>query len=120
MPQELDVYRDWLGVTDAERPLNYYQLLRLKKFEDDIAKIRSNYRKLNAQVRKYAAGQYGERSQQLLNELARAKTTPTCTLSTTWRAKLWKLGAWAPLRCASKEDFPAIFPSSITAISSAP
>ena len=72
MPKELDVYRDWLGVTDAERPLNYYQLLRLKKFEDDIEKIRSNYRKLNAQVRKYASGQYGNQSQQLLNELAKA------------------------------------------------
>ena len=72
MPQELDVYRDWLGVTDTDRPLNYYQLLRLKKFEDDTEKIRSNYRKLNAQVRKYAAGQYGQRSQELLNELARA------------------------------------------------
>ncbi len=72
MPQQLDVYRDWLGITDADRPLNYYQLLRLKKFEDDIERIRSNYRKLNAQTRKYAAGQYGEQSQQLLNELARA------------------------------------------------
>jgi hypothetical protein len=67
-----DVYRDWLGVADTDRPLNYYQLLRLKKFEDDTEKIRSNYRKLNAQVRKYAAGQYGQRSQELLNELARA------------------------------------------------
>jgi hypothetical protein len=72
MSKDLDVYRDWLGIADADRPLNYYQLLRLKKFEDDTEKIRSNYRKLNAQVRKYAAGQYGERSQQLLNELARA------------------------------------------------
>jgi hypothetical protein len=72
MPQELDVYRDWLGIADTDRPLNYYQLLRLSKFEDDTEKIRANYRKLNAQVRKYAAGQYGQRSQELLNELARA------------------------------------------------
>src|SRR5262245_53475799 len=72
MPQELDVYRDWLHIPDTNRPLNYYQLLRLKMFEDDAEKIRSNYRKLNAVVRKYAAGQYGAQSQQLLNELARA------------------------------------------------
>jgi hypothetical protein len=69
---DLDVYRDWLGIQDTNRPLNYYQLLRLKKFEDDTEKIRAQYRKLNAHVRKYAAGQYGEQSQQLLNELARA------------------------------------------------
>jgi hypothetical protein len=69
---ELDVYREWLGITDVDRPLNFYQLLRLKKFEDDTEKIRSNYRKLNAQARKYGAGQYGPRSQELLNELARA------------------------------------------------
>ena len=72
MPKDLDVYRDWLGITDTERPLNYYQLLRLKKFEDDTEKIRSNYRKLNAQARKYAAGKFGDQSQQLLNELAKA------------------------------------------------
>lgn len=68
----LDVYRDWLGITEAARPLTHYQLLRLTQFEDDAAKIRANYRKLNAQARKYAAGQFGDQSQQLLNELAKA------------------------------------------------
>lgn len=68
----LDVYRDWLGIQDTARPLNHYHLLRLTQFEDDAAKIRSNYRKLNAQTRKYAAGQYGDQSQALLNELAKA------------------------------------------------
>jgi hypothetical protein len=72
MSTQLDVYRDWLGITDAERPLDYYQLLRLKKFEDDAAKIRSNYRKMNAHVRKYAAGEFAQQSQELLNELAKA------------------------------------------------
>jgi hypothetical protein len=70
--KQLDVYRDWLGVTETARPLNHYQLLRLKQFEDDAAKIRENYRKLNAHVRKYSAGEYGTQSQALLNELAKA------------------------------------------------
>ncbi|MEK6236329.1 MAG: hypothetical protein N2C14_16605 [Planctomycetales bacterium] len=69
---ELDVYRDWLEITDAERPLNHYQLLKLKTFEDDAKKVRKNYRKLNGHVRKYASGKYAEESQQLLNELAKA------------------------------------------------
>jgi len=72
MAQQLDVYRDWLGVTTSERPLNYYQLLRLKPFDDDPVRIRAHYRKLNAHVRKYAAGDYAKESQELLNELAKA------------------------------------------------
>jgi hypothetical protein len=69
---QLDVYRDWLQITDADRPLNHYQLLRLTKFEDDVAKIRKNYRTMNAHVRKYASGAYAKQSQELLNELAKA------------------------------------------------
>lgn len=72
MSKELDVYRDWLGITETARPLNYYQLLRLKSFDDDVAKIRAHYRKMNAHVRKYATGGYARQSQGLLNELARA------------------------------------------------
>lgn len=72
MAEALDVYRDWLGIKEPERPLNYYQLLRTKQFEDDAVKIRAHYRKLNAHVRKYATGDYAEESQALLNELAKA------------------------------------------------
>jgi len=42
------------------------------QFEDDVDKIRKNYKKLNGHVRKYATGQYSNESQELLNELARA------------------------------------------------
>ena len=57
--KDVDVYRDWLGITDPARPPDHYTLLRLKRFEDDAEKIRSQYRKLNAHVRKYATGEYG-------------------------------------------------------------
>jgi hypothetical protein len=72
MPPKIDVYRDWLEITDPERPLNYYQVLRLDKFEDDAGKIRQHYRKMNSHVRKYATGSYAKQSQDLLNELAKA------------------------------------------------
>lgn len=69
----LDVYKNWLGIPDeAGRPPGHYELLRLVKFEDNADKIRANYKKLNAHVRKYASGQYSLRSQELLNELAKA------------------------------------------------
>lgn len=72
MTKTLDVYRDWLKITDTTRPLNYYQLLRVKQFEDNTAKIREHYKAMNAHVRKFAAGEFAKQSQDLLNELARA------------------------------------------------
>lgn len=69
---DIDVYKEWLGIPEGVRPPDHYTLLRLVQFEDDIEKIRGNYRKLNAHVRKYATGQYLVRSQELLNELAKA------------------------------------------------
>lgn len=69
---EIDVYKEWLGIPEGTRPPDHYTLLRLVQFEDDIEKIRTNYRKLNAHVRKYSTGQYLLRSQELLNEMAKA------------------------------------------------
>lgn len=69
---EIDVYKEWLGIPEGVRPPDYYTLLRVVQFEDDTEKIRGNYRKLNGHVRKYATGQYLLRSQELLNELAKA------------------------------------------------
>jgi len=68
----IDVYKEWLQIAETTRPLNYYQLLKLKPFEDNSGVIRKQYRQLNAHVRKYASGEFGAESQQLLNELAKA------------------------------------------------
>ncbi|WP_299461335.1 general secretion pathway protein GspE [uncultured Gimesia sp.] len=68
----IDVYKDWLGIPEGDRPPHHYDLLRLVKFEDDEEKIRAYYKKLNAHVRKYASGKYSNESQELLNELAKA------------------------------------------------
>lgn len=68
----IDVYKDWLGIPEGDRPPHHYDLLRLVKFEDDEEKIRAHYKKLNAHVRKYASGKYSNESQELLNELAKA------------------------------------------------
>ena len=72
----LNVYREWLGIPDSEVAAgdapDHYTLLRLVRFEDDDEKIRAHYRKLNGHVRQYASGQFSVRSQELLNELAKA------------------------------------------------
>lgn len=68
----MDPYKEWLGIPDGPRPPDNYTMLRVVQFEDDTTKIRNNYKKLNAHVRKYATGQYSVLSQQVLNELAKA------------------------------------------------
>lgn len=69
---DIDVYKEWLGIPEGDRPPDFYTMLRLLQFEDDTEKIQANYRKLNAHVRKYATGKYLKQSQDLLNELAKA------------------------------------------------
>ena len=69
---EIDVYKEWLGIPEGNRPPDHYEILRLVQFEDDLDKIQAHYKKLNNHVRKYASGQYSVRSQELLNELAKA------------------------------------------------
>lgn len=68
----MDFYKEWLGIPDGPRPPDHYELLRVKRFEDDMDKIRAHYKKLNTHVRKYASGQYSVKSQEILNELAKA------------------------------------------------
>jgi hypothetical protein len=68
----MDFYKEWLGIPEGPRPPDHYELLRVRRFEDDADKIRAHYKKLNTHVRKYATGQYSVQSQELLNELAKA------------------------------------------------
>ena len=68
----MDFYKEWLGIPDGPRPPDHYELLRVKRFEDDADKIKAHYKKLNTHVRKYASGQYSVKSQEILNELAKA------------------------------------------------
>ncbi len=77
MADEFNVYREWLGIREPERPLTHYQLLRVPRFCDDAGRIREHYRKMNAHVRKFATGDYARQSQALLNELAKAMLTLT-------------------------------------------
>lgn len=78
---QIDVYKEWLGIPEGDRPPDYYTLLRLIQFEDNVDKINANYRKLNAHVRKYATGKYLHESQALLNELAKAMLCLTDAVS---------------------------------------
>src|ERR1700752_3191987 len=102
---QLDVYRDWLGIKETARPLSHYQLLGLKLFEDDASVIRDKYRKLNAHVRKYAAGEYGPQSQALLNELCQAMLCLTDSVrKTEYDASLGRAAAATPGKAKTFEE----------------
>lgn len=73
----IDVYREWLKIASPQRPLDYYTLLGLKRFEDDRNVIQSNYRQRSALARRYATGKFSKESQDLLDELARAMLSLT-------------------------------------------
>ena len=101
----IDVYKEWLQVAETNRPLNYYQLLKLKPFEDNSNVIRKQYRQLNAHVRKYASGEFGKESQQLLNELAKAMLCLTDQQrKAEYDASLGRKGAETARRRRSLED----------------
>lgn len=67
----LDVYRDWLKIKSPQRPVDYYTLLGLRRFEDDRAVVQRHYRQRSSLVRRYATGKFAKESQDLLDELAR-------------------------------------------------
>ena len=70
---EFDPYLKWLGIRDPARPVNHYRLLGLDLFESDPEIISMAADRQMAHVRTYQAGPNGDVSQQLLNELSRAR-----------------------------------------------
>lgn len=70
---EFDPYLKWLGIRDAARPINHYRLLGLDMFENDPDVISMAADRQMTHIRTYQNGPNGDLSQQILNELARAR-----------------------------------------------
>ncbi len=73
MPQDFDAYHRWLGIPPEEQPADYYRLLGLVRFENDVEVIRDAAERQIAHVRRYGIGRHSELSQRILNALATAK-----------------------------------------------
>ncbi|MCA9222672.1 MAG: hypothetical protein KDA71_20240 [Planctomycetales bacterium] len=69
---EFDPYRQWLRITDEERPPNHYALLGLSLFESDHERIRDAFYKRYEEVRRYQVGEHGDAAVELLEELSHA------------------------------------------------
>ncbi len=108
MSADFDPYYTWLGIPPEQQPPDHYQLLGLRRFEDNAAVIESAADQRMSFVRKLQAGRHSKLSQQVLNELAAAKL---CLLDPQKRAKYDRLlkqrlagTAVVPLDEASKAD----------------
>src|SRR5262245_58115015 len=69
-----DPYEMWLGIPKGEQPANHYRLLglELNALPDEIER---NWEERMAVVKRRAVGKRAALSQQILNELTRAKVT---------------------------------------------
>jgi hypothetical protein len=67
-------YRKLLGIPVAEQPPHHYRLLGIELFEADPDVIEAAADRQMAHVQTYKTGKHSAQSQQLLNELATAKT----------------------------------------------
>src|SRR5262245_5894942 len=70
-----DPYHQWLAIPRDQRPPTYYQLLGVAPDEGDAEVIAEAALRQTSHVRTYQAGPHAQRCIELLNEIARAKTT---------------------------------------------
>lgn len=70
---EFDPYLEWLAIPTKHRPPTHYQLLGLKRFEDDTDKIHRRTLKRVAHLRQFQAGEHGDLTQSLMNEISQAR-----------------------------------------------
>ncbi|QDU58427.1 hypothetical protein [Aeoliella mucimassa] len=70
---QFDPYHKWLGIPPAEQPPNCYRLLGLTLLEQDPDVIATAADRQMAHVKSFAAGRYASHSQELLNELSKAR-----------------------------------------------
>ncbi|MBC8871315.1 MAG: hypothetical protein H8E44_17965 [Planctomycetes bacterium] len=73
MAKKFDPYYKWLGIPPRDQPPNNYRLLGIELFESDRDVIDAAANRVMAYLKDLAAGDEAEYSQQLLNEVSRAR-----------------------------------------------
>ena len=94
MSNKFDPYFEWLNISPAEQPADYYRLLGLEMFESDQDSIRDHADERMEIVRRYHNGKYSRYSQRILNEISASRS---CLMKEKLRriydAKLKKINA---------------------------
>jgi hypothetical protein len=73
MLKPFDPYHLWLGIPPEEQPPDHYRLLGIARFESDSDVIMLAAHRQMAHVKTFALGPHVAASQDILNQLARAK-----------------------------------------------
>ena len=68
-----DPYHKWLGIPPHEHPIHHYRLLGVDLFEADHEVIAAAADRQMAHIKAFVTGPYASQSQQLLNELSKAR-----------------------------------------------
>ncbi len=71
--EPFDAYYHWLAIPPGEQPPNYYRLLGVAPFEPDPDVIAMSADRQMLHIKAQSSGRYGHDSQNLLNELAKAR-----------------------------------------------
>jgi hypothetical protein len=79
-----DPYHQWLGIPPSEQPPNHYRLLGIALFEPDANVISNAADRQMAHLQTFKTGKYSSQSQQLLNEVAKARV---CLLNAAKKAE---------------------------------
>lgn len=73
MENEFNPYTEWLGIPIDQQPPNHYQLLGLGLLETNAKRIELAAEHRMQSVRRFQTGPRGKHTQQILNEISRAK-----------------------------------------------
>ncbi len=68
-----DLYAQWLGIREPQRPLNNYQILGLTTFEQDPQAIEQAFDAQKAKILEHAKGQQARLAKRILAELESAR-----------------------------------------------
>lgn len=73
MAERFDPYLVWLGIPPEEQPPNFYRLLGIPRFTDNLDVIENAADRQMAHLRTFQTGPHSDLSQKLLNEVSAAR-----------------------------------------------
>jgi len=103
LTEHFDPYHRWLGIPPKHQPPDYYRLLSIERFEDDLEVITNAAERRIAHVRRYQLGPHSRLSQRILNQLAAARA---CLLDPNTKAE-YDLQLREEVTAEARQDRPA-------------
>ena len=71
---EFDPYHEWLGIHPSEQPADFYRLLGVCRFENNVAAIQGAYVQRFHYLQRFRNSNHGAEAERLIQELASAQT----------------------------------------------